>query len=500
MSFPTAVEAQLERRRRKWRPVLWLLALAGVAGLFLAVLLLIRVLQSGTPYHEGEEAHFRHGSIGAEPASGIPYKVWMALPELYPAAFEPEGDYRAFGFLYDEGSDLPIGISRRTVAGVDLVWFNCGVCHTGTVRETPQAEPRTISGMPAHQLDLHGFTRFVLDAAVDPRMAPDPLRAAMRDSGHGLGPVEGLIWKVAVFPRLREGMIDRAARLGPLFERQPPWGPGRVDTFNPYKVLAFGEDARALSEDEVVGAADFPSIFLQGPREGMQLHWDGNNPSLAERNLSAALGAGVTPETADHAAIERMARWLEDLPPPESPHRPNPAAVDRGRSIYMEGCADCHGYQGEEGYVFEGDRLGTVEPLGSVGTDPARLKSYTEAFREAQLRELFAGTPYAFRHFVKTDGYANAPLDGLWLRAPYLHNGSVPTLQDLLLPPEQRPVTFRRGGDVIDPKGGFVSETCSAGSGCFDTRLPGNSNAGHLWGTGLGEAQKSDLLSYLLTF
>jgi len=61
-------------------------------------------------------------------------------------------------------------------------------------------------------------------------------------------------------------------------------------------------------------------------------------------------------------------------------------------------------------------------------------------------------------------------------------------------------VTFRRGGDVIDPKGGFVSETCSAGSGCFDTRLPGNSNAGHLWGTGLGEAQKSDLLSYLLTF
>jgi len=42
-------------------------------------------------------------------------------------------------------------------------------------------------------------------------------------------------------------------------------------------------------------------------------------------------------------------------------------------------------------------------------------------------------------------------LDGIWLRAPYLHNGSVPTLQDLLNPPNERPQTFHRGYDVFDP-------------------------------------------------
>ncbi|WP_299047695.1 hypothetical protein [uncultured Tateyamaria sp.] len=495
----TAVEAALARRRRKWRPVMWLVLLAVLVAMVIAVGLIIRVLQSGTPHYRDADQHFRHGSIGAETSSGIPYKVWKALPVLFPEAF-PTGDYSSFGYLYDDRSDLPIGISKRRVSGVDLVWFNCAVCHTGTYRAKEGDAPRIVTGMPAHQLDLHGFTAVVLGAAADPRMAPEPLRAAMKEAGVGLGPIETLLWKIAVFPRLREGMIARASRLQPLLDRQPAWAHGRVDTFNPYKVLEFNWPAETLAENEVVGASDFPSIFLQGPREGMQLHWDGNNPSLAERNLSAALGAGVTPDTVDHASIERIAEWLLDLPPPASPHMPDAAAVARGLEIYMRDCASCHGYQGLDGYVFEGDDLGTVAPLDVVGTDPNRLHSYTLAFREQQVTNLFKGTPYAFRQFRKTDGYANGPLDGLWLRGPYLHNGSVPTLADLLAPPADRPKRFERGGNLIDPNGGFVSPTCSDGPRCFDTTVRGNSNMGHLWGTDLPEPDKADLLAYLLTF
>jgi mono/diheme cytochrome c family protein len=220
----------------------------------------------------------------------------------------------------------------------------------------------------------------------------------------------------------------------------------------------------SISPDERHAASDLPSIFNQKPREGMHLHWDGNNGSLAERNLSAALGAGVTPETADHAAIERVAAWLGDLHPPRSPHRVDPAAAERGRAIYMNGCAACHGYQGPDRFVFEGAKLGTVEPNSTLGTDPGRLDSYTEAFRQRQLAELFAGEPFQFKHFVKTNGYANMPLDALWLRGPYLHNGSVPTLRDLLAPPAERPSAFVRGIDIIDGKnGGFVSPNCTPG-------------------------------------
>jgi hypothetical protein len=262
-----------------------------------------------------------------------------------------------------------------------------------------------------------------------------------------------------------------------------------------------------LSEAERIGAADFPAVFQQGPREGMQLHWDGNNTSLAERNLSAALGAGVTAETVDHAAIERVAEWLMDLAPPPSPYRPEAEAIERGRAVYMDVCAGCHGYQGESGYVFEGEYLGLVQPVEDVDTDRGRLDSYTEAFRERQLAELFAGTPHRFRHFTKTHGYANQPLDGLWLRAPYLHNGSVPTLADLLAPPAERPKAFVRGLDVLDSaKGGFLAPSCDPAAPppetgfCFDTSLPGNSNRGHRYGTGLPPQMKADLIAYLLTF
>jgi mono/diheme cytochrome c family protein len=146
----------------------------------------------------------------------------------------------------------------------------------------------------------------------------------------------------------------------------------------------------------LIGASDFPSLWNQKPREGMHLHWDGNNTSLAERNLSAALGAGVTPETVDHAAIQRVAAWLGDLQPPRSPHRVDAAAAERGRALYMNACAACHGYQGPDRYVFEGAKLGTVEPNSTLGTDSGRLDSYTEAFRQRQLAELFAGTPFQF--------------------------------------------------------------------------------------------------------
>jgi len=98
------------------------------------------------------------------------------------------------------------------------------------------------------------------------------------------------------------------------------------------------------------------------------------------------------------------------------------------------------------------------------------------------------------------------PLDALWLRGPYLHNGSVPTLRALLDAPDARPKAFVRGGDVIDGKnGGFVSPMCDPDKPqpkrhCYDTGIPGNGNGGHVYGTALSAAEKDDLVAYLLTF
>ena len=510
----TYVESELKRRRRLLLPVAIVLALLLLVGIVVAGFGLIfgkRLLRNSTAVYPNDIEHFEHGSIGADEGSGIPYWVWQALPRLFPEAFDGHLDYRAFGFLYqtdDQGrqKDLPIGISKRDYQGVDLVWFNCAVCHVGTYRTSEGGARVMVPGMPSNNLDLYRFIRFVLDAGADERLSPDRLIPAMQQAGAPLGLIERQVWRYYVIPRVREGLIQRRSRLEPFLVAQAPWGPGRVDTFNPYKLVQMQIPLPAIAPAERNGASDFPSIFLQKPREGMQLHWDGNNTSLAERNLSAALGAGVTPESTDHAAIERVAAWLGELRPPKSPHRVDAAAAERGRALYMTNCAACHGYQRGDRYVFEGELLGKVEPNAKLGTDPGRLDSYTEAFRRRQLAELYAGTPHQFKHFVKTDGYANMPLDGLWLRGPYLHNGSVPTLRDLLAPLARRPVAFLRGSDVIDGRiGGFESPSCDPSRPqprgfCYNTRLPGNGNGGHLYGTTLQAAEKNDLIAYLLTF
>jgi hypothetical protein len=515
----TAVEAARASRRWLSIPVTLLLVLALVVGLLVlsvGAVLLARYSGESTPHYADDVRHFRYGSIGAERASGIPYRMWRELPRLFPERFaaaleQGDGAYAAFGFVYERDArgrpfDLPIGISRRRVRGVDLVWLNCAVCHAGTWRAEEGGPRAIVDGMPSNNLDLHGFVAFLLGNAADDRLRPDALLSAIESNQGSLGFFERLVWRFYVLPTVRNELLVRWSRMQPLLAAQPAWGPGRVDTFNPYKVIQFAIPFATLTPQERIGTSDFPSIFNQAPRQGMHLHWDGNNSSLAERNLSAAVGAGLdlpNATRADHQAIERVARWLLNLRPPANPLRngADRAAIARGREIYMRDCAACHGYQGEAGFVFEGRYLGQVEPIGRIGTDRARLDSYTQAFLDRQRAVL------GFTHFTKTDGYANQPLDALWLRGPYLHNGSVPTLADLLAPPAERPVAYLRGDDVLDPvRGGFRSPPCVAGQPvpagriCIDTRLPGNGNAGHAYGTGLSAAGKSDLLAYLKTF
>ena len=94
------------------------------------------------------------------------------------------------------------------------------------------------------------------------------------------------------------------------------------------------------------------------------------------------------------------------------------------------------------------------------------------------------------------------PLDGIWARAPYLHNGSVPSLSDLLTPSAERPRSFVRGYDVYDQvKIGFISDTADAqGAGwIYDTSLPGNSAKGHEFGTDLAGPDRSALLEFMKT-
>ena len=141
-----------------------------------------------------------------------------------------------------------------------------------------------------------------------------------------------------------------------------------------------------------------------------------------------------------------------------------------------------------------------VTPIGQIGTD-RRAARQLHAALVAALNTIGKGKPWAFHTFRKTHGYANSPLDGVWLRAPYLHNGSVPTLRTLLFPKE-RPAVFYTGYDVYDWKDvGFISQGAAAQREGFrfDTSVRGNGNEGHMYGTDLPPAQRLAIIEYLKT-
>jgi mono/diheme cytochrome c family protein len=334
------------------------------------------------------------------------------------------------------------------------------------------------------------------------RFSPDFLVPEIQALGANLSLLDRtVVYPLAIYI-MRDRVIALLHRLR-FFKDQPDWGPGRVDTFGSSKGL-FNFPFEELPDREMLGTADFPSIWMQAQREHMNLHWDGNNRRVQERNLNASFGTGATPPIIDHDAIERIEKWLWALEPPPYPFAVDPILVDQGRPVYAEYCAHCHGVDGRD---FNGATVGEVIPLAEIGTDRARLDSFTPTLSR-NLGAVYAGYPeYRFKNFRKTWGYANLPLDGLWLRAPYLHNGSVPTVWDLLQPADQRPKTFYRGNDLYHPSRlGFVWDQKQEGDRkyfLFDTKLPGNGNQGHEglnYGTELSDDDKWALVEYLKTF
>ena len=481
-------------------------------------------------FYDDPVKHFKYGSTGGDQLFGIPIGIFNALPQLCREHLPGEG-WQSLGFLFEPGMDRPIGTSMRRSLGFDRVSLNCAACHVGTYRATAESKPEIVPGMPANRLLLGEFVRFVENCALDERFNPWQVIEAAEAGGARYGFIDRMLLQFIAVPAMKEFLILARHRFR-FLDSEPAAGPGRFDTFNPAKAL-LNWRYESLPPNEMIGIVDYPSLWLQGPREGMQLHWDGNNDSVAERNRSAAFGTGAVPTTIDRESLAFIATWLrsERNAPPRWPFEIDQALAARGSILYAEYCATCHGRDGRD---FSGARVGKVEPIDRIGTDPCRLDNYSYELSREQ-GNLYSG--YAeerFRRFRKTDGYANSPLDGLWLRAPYLHNGSVPTLRDLLEPSENRPRVFYRGYDVVDRKKlGFVADVpAEKGQSffryetqcvdepalcmreinpenrhdehrCVPSRWAGNSNRGHegrAYGTDLAAEDKDALVEFLKSF
>lgn len=531
-----ASKRSLFQKLRHWAgwAALAVFVLAVIAGVYLA----IRLSTDRAEAFDDPVAQFKYGSTGGDKNFGLPYAIWEVMPIMFknylPAGHRDEG-WAAFGFIYETKDELPlhfgrtrpVGTSLRNYMGIERIFVNCAVCHAGTVRGEPGATPAIYVGMPANRIDLQGFQNFMVACALDERFTPEHILAAIDDAGIEIDWINKLALRLLGIYQVRERILTIAQRFS-FAAREPQFGPGRFDTFSPAKAL-FSWPMDKLPAHEMVGVVDFPSIWLQEKRRDMQLHWDGNNTKLEERNRSAAFGTGALPPILDRVSIERMEDWLLGVEPPSFetafPGKIDKSQLERGQKVYAAECAECHGRDGRD---FSGEYVGKVTQIGEIGTDRHRFDNYTYELAVNQNVLYAEFGDERFQNFRKTEGYANMPLDGVWLRAPYLHNGSVPTLWDLLQPPERRPAVFYRGYDVYDTGNvGFESRPEAIPPDlrkslfCYQTRLtsptacatqpqnngtcssagcPGNGNGGHLYGTALAEGDKRALIEYLKTF
>lgn len=206
-----------------------------------------------------------------------------------------------------------------------------------------------------------------------------------------------------------------------------------------------------------------------------------------------------------------IADTLWNYRPQTFPGRIQETYLAKGQNIFRNSCATCHGtYEGalQPGALRLKEFPNRFSSLSEIGTDPMRAKTASDQALTAALGK----SRYQEYMTIQThDGYVAPILTGIWASAPYLHNGSVPTIWHLMHPKE-RPTSFMVGGHGLDFKklgirgvagsgGSYVyikDYTAWSDPEVYDTKKEGHGNGGHeVEFSNLTEIEKTALIEYL---
>ena len=182
---------------------------------------------------------------------------------------------------------------------------------------------------------------------------------------------------------------------------------------------------------------DVPAWWLLGKKATM--YYDGRTDASAVRtNMQFMLGEKTLEQFRElEPTFRDIQEYFKSLKAPRYPFPIEQAKADRGRSVFEKSCAKCHGTYGPDG-----EYPSRIVELKTIGTDPARATGD----RSSRFVAHYNSRPGSARKSPVDEtmtGYQAPPLDGIWATAPYLHNGSVPTLASLLKSGD-RPSRFHR--------------------------------------------------------
>ncbi len=272
------------------------------------------------------------------------------------------------------------------------------------------------------------------------------------------------------------------------------------------ETLAWSDEPRHELPPREPVPADVPAWWLLRKKNAM-FHTGIGRGDHARLMMSASMLCTDSVEEAERIdrEFDDVRAYLTTLRPPAYPHPIHRKLAAEGREIFEAFCSECHGtYGAKESYP------NLIIPLEEVGTDPLLWQS--TAREGLPMVEWFNRSFYGRTARLEPGpGYVAPPLDGIWATAPYLHNGSVPTV-GALLDSSKRPRYWRRSRSqyTLDPEAlGLKHQRLSHGKAAepdaaarkriYDTTLPGYSNSGHTFGDDLSAQQRQALLEYLKT-
>jgi mono/diheme cytochrome c family protein len=440
---------------------------------------------------------FDSGSLGDATLEMIPFVVFRALQELEPAVV---GDAALNSVGFFPRTDSPTGHNgiawTRPVApdktfALRYMTRTCSSCHTGRVR-LGDGTMQLLPGGANTEINLHRFIgtltamlktnlaasadapayqafrkRIVDELASKPpewywgtAASAVPAAEAAQEVATVTANIDAVLARMRVMNDQRLGGFALLQSHSYTHGTNPPslidGAPGVVETSglgSTSLVRVVGVDKADAVLPPGPSKADIPAVWMIDPNG--YANWDGTIRGFA-RSLTSSLAVVGDPARIDIPTNALIQNFLGKLPPQPYPFAIDMSARARGEATYRANCAGCHATaagRSRDDLVFD------------VGTDPLRAEAIRPLAVGVMGKLILTICPTA-QPECRFDaqgpvvdpsarrGYVAGPLHGVWAVAPYLHNGSVPTLRQLLVP-SLRPMTpFLRGSVSYDQKDG----------------------------------------------
>jgi len=247
-------------------------------------------------------------------------------------------------------------------------------------------------------------------------------------------------------------------------------------------------------------ASDVPAWWLLKKKNAMFYNGFGRGDFgkfLMASNLLTVTDTSEAKEVDSH--FNDVLAYINSIEPPAYPKPIDTKLAGEGKIIFINNCAECHGTYGKDGSYPN-----LLIPASTIQTDPLL---YSSNYSSPQFVNWFNKSWFTTgdhpAKLLPYKGYIAPPLDGIWITAPYFHNGSVPNLE-AVLNSKERPTFWTRdfNNPVYDyEKIGWQhkEETQPGVSSTYNTTLPGFGNQGHYFGDKLNDKERKAIIEYLKT-